>query len=162
MRPKLISNRDKLFFREENSRRNDKCDKRLHKRCNKVKSLSRVRLFVTPWTVAHQALVSLEFSRQEYSVGCHALFQGIFPTQGLNPDLLHCRVRLFTVWATRESQEMPWIIPILCNFKLFFNVDHFLKLLNDLLQYLFCLCVCVCLVSFFFWGGGWPSHVGLP
>ena len=24
-------------------------------------------------------------------VGCHALLQGIFPTQGLNPGLLHCR-----------------------------------------------------------------------
>ena len=24
-------------------------------------------------------------------VGCHALPQGIFPTQGLNPGLLHCR-----------------------------------------------------------------------
>ena len=24
-------------------------------------------------------------------VGCHALLQGIFPTQGLNPNLLHCR-----------------------------------------------------------------------
>ena len=23
-------------------------------------------------------------------VGCHSLLQGIFPTQGLNPDLLHC------------------------------------------------------------------------
>ena len=32
----------------------------------KVKSLSRVRLFVTPWTVAHQAPPSMEFSRQEY------------------------------------------------------------------------------------------------
>ena len=29
-------------------------------------SLSRVRLFATPWTVAHQALPSMEFSRQEY------------------------------------------------------------------------------------------------
>ena len=28
--------------------------------------LSRVQLFVTPWTVAHQALLSMEFSRQEY------------------------------------------------------------------------------------------------
>ena len=27
---------------------------------------SRVRLFVTPWTVAHQAPLSMEFSRQEY------------------------------------------------------------------------------------------------
>ena len=32
----------------------------------KVKSLSRVRLFVTPWTAAHQAPPSMGFSRQEY------------------------------------------------------------------------------------------------
>ena len=30
----------------------------------KVKSLSRVRLFVTPWTVAYQAPLSMGFSRQ--------------------------------------------------------------------------------------------------
>ena len=34
-----------------------------------VKSLSCVRLFVTPWTVAHQAPPSMEFSRQEYWSG---------------------------------------------------------------------------------------------
>ena len=34
-----------------------------------MKSLSRVRLFVTPWTVAHQAPPSMEFSRQEYWSG---------------------------------------------------------------------------------------------
>ena len=28
-------------------------------------------------------------------VGCHSLFQGIFPTQGLNPGLLHCRQILY-------------------------------------------------------------------
>ena len=32
----------------------------------KVKSLSRVRLFATPWTVAYQAPPSMGFSRQEY------------------------------------------------------------------------------------------------
>ena len=39
------------------------------KQCNKLsklKSLSFLRLFATPWTVAHQAPVSVEFSRQEY------------------------------------------------------------------------------------------------
>ena len=35
----------------------------------KVKSLSRVRLFVTPWTAAHQAPPSIGFSRQEYWSG---------------------------------------------------------------------------------------------
>ena len=34
-----------------------------------VKSLSRVRLFVTPWTVAHQAPPSMGFFRQEYWSG---------------------------------------------------------------------------------------------
>ena len=29
-------------------------------------------------------------------VGCHALLQGIFPTQGSNPGLLHCRRIFFT------------------------------------------------------------------
>ena len=32
----------------------------------KVKSLSRVRLFATPWTVAYEAPPSMKFSRQEY------------------------------------------------------------------------------------------------
>ena len=32
----------------------------------KVKLLSRVRLFATPWTAAHQAPPSMEFARQEY------------------------------------------------------------------------------------------------
>ena len=35
----------------------------------KVKSLSRVRLFATPWTAAHQAPPSMRFSRQEYWSG---------------------------------------------------------------------------------------------
>ena len=35
----------------------------------KVKSLSRVRLFATPWTVACQAPLSMGFSRQEYWSG---------------------------------------------------------------------------------------------
>ena len=35
----------------------------------KAKSLSRVRLFVTPWTVANQAPLSMAFSRQEYWSG---------------------------------------------------------------------------------------------
>ena len=35
----------------------------------KLKSLSRVQLFVTPWTAAYQAPLSMGFSRQEYWSG---------------------------------------------------------------------------------------------
>ena len=37
--------------------------------CMKVKSLSRVQLFATPWIVAYQAPPSMGFSRQEYWSG---------------------------------------------------------------------------------------------
>ena len=45
-------------------------------------------LCVTPWTVAYQAPLSMQFSRQEYWCGCHALLQVIFLIQELNPSLL--------------------------------------------------------------------------
>ena len=41
-----------------------------------------------PKIVAHQALLPMEFSRQEYRVGCHFLLQGIFLTQGSSLGLL--------------------------------------------------------------------------
>ena len=56
-----------------------------------VQLLSRVRRFVTPWTVAYQALPSMGFFRQECWSGVHFLLQEIFPTQGLNPGFPHCR-----------------------------------------------------------------------
>ena len=49
----------------------------------KVKSLSRVQLFVTPWTVAHQAPPSMEFSRQEYCSGLPFLSPGDPPNPGI-------------------------------------------------------------------------------
>ena len=50
--------------------------------------VSHVQLFETPWTVAHQALPSLGFSRQEYWSGL-PFHQGIFPTQLVNPHLFY-------------------------------------------------------------------------
>ena len=56
-----------------------------------VLKLSRVRLFVTPWTVARQIPCLWNSPGQITGVGCRALLQGIFPTQGLNPGLPHCK-----------------------------------------------------------------------
>ena len=49
---------------------------------------------------------SLEFSKPESGVGSLSLLQGLFPTQALNPGLLHCRQTLYHIagWATREAQ----------------------------------------------------------
>ena len=43
----------------------------------KVKSLSRVRLFVTPWTAAYQAPLSMDFPGKSTGVGCHSLLRCI-------------------------------------------------------------------------------------
>ena len=51
--------------------------------------LSHVLLFVTPWTVAHQAPLSMGFPSKNTGVGCHFFLQGIFLTQGLNSHLLY-------------------------------------------------------------------------
>ena len=58
-------------------------------------------LFVTPWTVAHKAPLSMRFSRQEYWSGLPSLLLGIFPTQGLNSHLLLFRWILYCS-ATRK------------------------------------------------------------
>ena len=49
--------------------------------------LSSVRLFVTPWSVAQQAPLSMGFSRQESWSGLPFSFLGVFLTQGSNPYL---------------------------------------------------------------------------
>ena len=50
-----------------------------------MKSLSRVQLFVTPWTVAHQAPLSMGFSRQEYWSGLPFPSPGDLPNPGIEP-----------------------------------------------------------------------------
>ena len=51
----------------------------------KVKSLSRVQLFVTPWTVAYQAPLSMGFSRQEYWSVLPFPSPGDLPDPGIKP-----------------------------------------------------------------------------
>ena len=51
----------------------------------KVKSLSRVQLFVTPWTIAYQAPPSMGFFRQEYWSGLPFPSAGDLPDPGIEP-----------------------------------------------------------------------------
>ena len=67
----------------------------IEKEREKVKSLSRVQLFATPWTVAYQVLRPWNFLGKNTGVGCHFLLQEIFPTQGLKPGLPLCRQKLY-------------------------------------------------------------------
>ena len=51
----------------------------------KVKSLSHLQLFATPWTVAHQAPPSMGFSRQEYWSGLPFPSPGDLTDPGIEP-----------------------------------------------------------------------------
>ena len=76
--------------------------------CECVKSLSRVRLFLTPWTVAYQASPSMGFSRQEYWSGLPFPSQGIFPTQGSStiPLALISHQYSFCSWNPAHSNRV--------------------------------------------------------
>ena len=66
--------------------------------------LSQVWLFANPWTAAHQAPLSMGFSRPEHR-SYHALLQGIFPTQGSHPGLPHCRQILYHLSCQGSPQK---------------------------------------------------------
>ena len=69
----------------------------------KVKSLSHVRLFVTPWTVACQAPLSMGFPKQEYWSGLLCSPPGDLPDPGFEPTSLMSpglAGRFFTTSAT--------------------------------------------------------------
>ena len=55
-----------------------------------AQTLSCVQLFVTPWAVARQAPLSMEFPSKNTGVVCHSLLQGIFLTQGSSLAFLYC------------------------------------------------------------------------
>ena len=51
-----------------------------------AQSLSRVQIFATPWTVAHQAPLPMELPRQEYRSGLPFLPPGDLPNPGIEPE----------------------------------------------------------------------------
>ena len=75
-----------------------------------------VRLFVTPWTAAHQAPLSMGFSRQEYWSGLPGPPPGDLPDPGIKPTSLVSPVlagRFFTTsttWEAKKQSSPPQIM----------------------------------------------------
>ena len=72
-----------------------------------AQSLSCVHLFVTPWTVAHQAPLSMGFSRQEYWSGLPFLPPGDLPNPGMEPES-SASPALAGEFFTIESPGLLW------------------------------------------------------
>ena len=49
-------------------------------------SLSHVQVFVTPWTIAYQDPLSMDFFRQEYWSGLPSPSPGDLPNPGIKPE----------------------------------------------------------------------------
>ena len=86
----------------------------------KVKSLSRVRFFATPWIVAYQAPPSMGFSRQEYWSGLPFPFPEDLPDPGIKPSAVQSlsHVQLFaSPWTAAHQASLSltnsWSVQIL-------------------------------------------------
>ena len=113
--------------------------------------ISRIQLFATPWTAAHQAPLLMGFPKQEYWSGL--LLQGLFLTQGSNPGLLYCGQILYCL----SHQEIPTLLHTLSNlikqsrFTIFSLQLRELRLLTGQLQGLYTFHYTIC---FLIWTGG--------
>ena len=73
-----------------------------HVKERKEKSLSRVRLFATLWTVAYQAFPSMGFSKQEYWSGLPFPSSGDLPDAGIEFGSPTMEADALNLWAPRE------------------------------------------------------------
>ena len=92
----------------------------------KVKSLSHVQLFGTPWTVAYQAFPSMGFSRQEYWSGLPFPLPGDLPDPEIKPGSPHCRQIFYCLshkGSHKECMHMSYLI-IIVTFTLNNTIKH--------------------------------------
>ena len=69
---------------------------------------SRVQLFATLWAIAHQAPLSLEFSRQEYWYGLLCTAPGDLPDLGIKPKSLRSHALETDSLSLASPQSPIW------------------------------------------------------
>ena len=86
--------------------------------------IAQLCLFATPWTVAHQAPLSMEFARQEYLRGLP------FPSPGLR---YMCQIVSYTLWGETWSLVTVSVVEVLFKLLLFLLDYFFLHFLTSLI-----------------------------
>ena len=147
-----------------------------------VKSLSRVRLFATPWTVAYWAPLSMAFSRQEYWSGLPFSSPGDLPDPGIEPgspvlqaDTLPSepekKIYKHLFYPYEDGQDTKLCVFRLNNYEVIVPLPRFLTPLDIMLSFtkrhIFIVCspeqwVCLRFSNLCFlaaWGDG-PAHGG--
>ena len=103
--------------------------------------LSRVRLLVTPWTVARQAPLSMEFSRQEHWSGLSFPTPRDLPDPGIKPMSPALQVNSslsetpgkYCLLLSRQSLELPPLfhLPVYSQDNLASGCFNFISRVND-------------------------------
>ena len=78
----------------------------------KVESLSRVRLFVTPWTAASQAPPSMGFARQEYWSGLPFPSPGDLPNSGIEPGSSALQADALPSEPPGKLMQEAWVLSL--------------------------------------------------
>ena len=74
-----------------------------------AQSLCRVQLCGPMYCSLPGTSVHRDSPGKNTGVGCHALLQGIFPTQGSNPGLPHCRQILYRLSYQGSPRILEWV-----------------------------------------------------
>ena len=94
------------------------------------------------WTIACQAPLSMEFSRQDTGVGCHCVLQGIFSTQESNLRLLHWQAVFTPELSGKPFQLMMALVITECYWKT--DSNSLIFVLNQRTMFVY--------LRFFSWG----------
>ena len=79
--------------------------------CMHAQTLSRIWLFATPWTVAHQAPLSMGFPRQKYWSGLPCLLPGYLSNPGIEPASPALAGRLFSTEPPGKPPVSSYLFP---------------------------------------------------
>ena len=82
-------------------------------------------ILVTPWTLARRLLCPWKSPGKNTGVSSHSLLQGIFPTQGWNLGLLHCRQILYCLSYQRSPCPRLFQFVFLFNYLFFYIYTYF-------------------------------------
>ena len=113
-------------------------------------AVNHVQLFATLWTIAHQALLSMEFSRQEFLSGLSFPTPRDLPNRGIEPASL---VFLALVDRCFYHWVLPKVYPDITSFTWITELPNDDMDVNFIVPYL-CVCVSHSVVSDFLWPHG--------
>ena len=130
--------------------------------CVQAQPLSHVRLFATPWTVAHQASLTVGkngFSGKNIGVGSHFLLHGIFLIQGLNIHILSWQAGTLPLSHQGSPSKLLEQYIFLFYIFVFSWAMKITRNFWEMMKTTLCIRMLTCLINNFNWESTVPGHL---